>query len=128
VHEDPHLAAEAFRLGAFGWVLKSSTATELVHAVKAALRGRRFLTALVAGGDIDALPAPVSHATQAERLTPREREVLRLLAQGRSMKEAAFELGITPRTIAFHKYRVMKLLGIRTSAELVQYPVRNDLH
>jgi DNA-binding NarL/FixJ family response regulator len=127
VHEDPHLAAEAFQLGAFGWVLKSSTATELVHAVRAALRGQRFLTALIAGGEIDALPAPASPTAQAGQLTPREQEVLRLLARGKSMKEAAFALGITPRTIAFHKYRLMKVLGIRTSAELVQFAVRNNL-
>jgi DNA-binding NarL/FixJ family response regulator len=127
VNEDAQLAAEAFRFGASGWVLKSSTATELVQAVRAALRRRRYLTPLIAGGDIDALPLPASGATSSERLTPREREVLHLLAEGKAMKEVAAVLGITPRTVAFHKYRMMESLGIRSSAELVRFAVRSGL-
>jgi DNA-binding NarL/FixJ family response regulator len=128
VNEDPQLAAEAFRLGASGWVLKSSTATELVQAVRAALRRRRYLTPLIAGGDIDALPQPAAASSRpAEQLTPREREVLKLLAQGKVMKEVAAVLGITTRTVAFHKYRMMESLGIRSSAELVQFAVRSRI-
>ena len=127
VNEDAQLAAEAFRFGASGWVLKSSTATELVQAVRAALRRRRYLTPLIAGGDIDALPLPASGAPSSEHLTPREREVLHLLAEGKAMKEVAAVLGITPRTVAFHKYRMMESLGIRSSAELVRFAVRKGL-
>ncbi|HYN91177.1 MAG TPA: response regulator transcription factor [Thermoleophilaceae bacterium] len=129
MNEDPQpqLAAEAFRLGASGWVLKSSTATELGEAVRAALRGKRYLTTLIARGDIDALPVPVASARPAEQLTPREREVLQLLAEGKAMKEVAAILGITPRTVAFHKYRIMGSLGIRSSAELVRWAVRSRI-
>ena len=127
VNEDPQLAAEAFRLGASGWVLKSSTATELGEAVRAALRGKRYLTTLIARGDIDALPVPVASARPAEQLTPRKREVLQLLAEGKAMKEVAAILGITPRTVAFHKYRIMKGLGIRNSAELGRWAVRSRI-
>lgn len=127
VNEDAQLAAEAFRLGASGWVLKSSTATELVQAVRAALRRRRYLTPLIAGGDIDALPLPAFGRPASEQLTPREREVLHLLAEGKAMKEVAAVLGITPRTVAFHKYRMMETLGIRSSAELVRFAVRSGL-
>ena len=127
VSEDAHLAAEAFRIGASAWVLKASTATELVEAVHAALDGRRYLTPLVAGGDIDALPPPSAVADPVKLLTPREREVVQLLAGGSSMKQAAAALGITARTVAFHKYRAMKSLAIETSAELVGFAVRHKL-
>ena len=125
VNEDPRLAAEAFRLGAFAWVLKSSTATELVHAVREAVQGRRYLTRLVAHGNMNELPPPEDAECSVEQLTPREREVLKLLAEGKLMKEVAGVLGITARTVAFHKYRMMETLGIRSSAELIQFAVRS---
>ncbi|MCG6927309.1 MAG: response regulator transcription factor [Acidobacteria bacterium] len=125
VNEDPRLAAEAFRLGASAWVLKSSTSTELVHAVREAVQGRRYLTPLVAHGNVNELPAPEDTEGSVEQLTPREREVLQLLAEGKLMKEVAGVLGITARTVAFHKYRMMETLGIRSSAELIQFAVRN---
>ena len=124
VNEDPQLAAEAFRLGALGWVLKSSTATELVVAVRSALRGPRYLTSLVCGGDVDALPLTAG-PTAVEQLTPREREVLQLLAEGKAMKEVAAVLGLSPRSVAFHTDRIMESLGIRTNAELVKFAVRS---
>jgi DNA-binding NarL/FixJ family response regulator len=127
VNEDPAVAAEAFRLGARGWVLKTSTGSELAAAVRAAVKGQRYLTPRVEGGDLDALPLPRNADDPAERLTPREREVLQLLAEGKHMKEVAAILGITARTVAFHKYRMMKTLGIHTSAELVQYAVRSGI-
>ena len=127
VNEDAQLAAEAFRLGASGWVLKASTATELVEAVRAALKRRRYLTPLIARGDIDELPQPAAGEASAEQLTPREREVLQLLAEGKAMKEVAAVLGITTRTVAFHKYRMMESLGIRSSAELVRFAVRSRI-
>jgi DNA-binding NarL/FixJ family response regulator len=127
VSQDRHLAAEAFRIGASAWVLKASTANELVDAVHAALEERRYLTPLIDGGNIDALPPPNVVSNPVELLTPREREVVQLLAEGRSMKQAAAALGITARTVAFHKYRAMKSLAIDTSAELVRFAVRHKL-
>lgn len=127
VSQDRHLAAEAFRIGASAFVLKASTATELVDAVRAALDGRRYLTALIDDGNIDALPSPRAVTDPLELLTPREREVVQLLAEGRSMKQAAADMGITARTVAFHKYRAMKTLAIDTNADLVRFAVRHKL-
>ena len=127
VNEDPDLAAEAFRLGASGFLLKSSAATELFAAIRMALDGRRYLTPLLTKGEplgvfLDRHPNP-----QGNKLTVRQREVLQLLAEGRLMKEIANILGITPRTVAFHKYGIMEQLGVKTTAELVQYAVRHGL-
>jgi DNA-binding NarL/FixJ family response regulator len=92
------------------------------------MAGRRHLSRGVAGGDPSALPVPAaSHASPEDALTPREVEVLRLLATGLSMKAAAAALGITARTVAFHKYRMMQALGVRSTAELVRYAVRYRL-
>ena len=127
VNEDPQIAAEAFRIGALGYLLKSSTATELVAAIRAALKGKRFLSSLLAHGDPDELPEPPRSTGLLERLTPRERDVLKLLADGLSMKQVAARLGITSRTVAFHKYRMMESLSVKTSAELVRFAVKNRL-
>lgn len=125
VHEDPALAAEAFRAGANGFVVKSSAASELLQAIRDALAGRRYLTPRIAGGDVRALPAEAAPGSPVERLSPREREVLQLLAEGRSMKEIGARLGITTRTVAFHKYRLMDKLAVRSTAELVQVAARH---
>ena len=130
VNEDPELAAEAFRVGASGFVVKSSAASELSQAIRDALAGRRYLTPRVAGGALRALPppaAPGSPAATLDRLSPREREVLQLVAEGRSMKEIGARLGITTRTVAFHKYRLMDKLAVRSTAELVQVAARHRL-
>ncbi len=127
VNEDPRLAAEAFRLGAMGWVLKTASALELATAVRAAQRAQRYLSPRIASGRISDLPVPGRTAVGVDELTTREREVLTWLARGKDMKETAAELGITPRTVAFHKYRVMDALGIRTSAELVRFAAEHGL-
>jgi DNA-binding NarL/FixJ family response regulator len=127
VNEDPQMAAEAFALGASGYLLKSSTATELQEAIRAVLAGRRYLSQRLAGGDPEALPAAASADRPLEQLTLRERDVLKLLAEGLSMKQIGAELGIAARTVAFHKYRMMETLGVRTSAELVSFAVENRL-
>jgi DNA-binding NarL/FixJ family response regulator len=127
VNEDPQMAAEAFALGASGYLLKSSTATELMEAIRAVLAGRRYLSRRLAGGDPEALPAAACADRPAEQLTLRERDVLKLLAEGLSMKQIGAELGIAARTVAFHKYRMMETLGVRTSAELVSFAVENRL-
>lgn len=127
VNEDPRLAAEAFRLGALGWVLKSASAIELTVAITTALRGQRYLSRRVMGGDIANLPLGPHGAGGIDELTAREREVLTLLARGHSMKDAATMLGITPRTVAFHKYRMQDTLGFRSSAELVRFAAEHGL-
>jgi DNA-binding NarL/FixJ family response regulator len=127
VNEDPQMAAEAFALGASGYLLKCSTATELNDAIRAVLAGRRYLSKRLAGGDPDALPAAAAADRPLEQLTLRERDVLKLLAEGLTMKQIGAELGIATRTVAFHKYRMMESLGLRTSAELVSFAVENRL-
>jgi len=125
--EDERLAATAFCLDIHGWVVKSSTVPDFVMAVRSALAGRRYLTPLVADGDIAALPAVTRLWSPRPQLKPRQREVLRLLAKGMIMKDIAAELGITTRTVAFHKYRMMETLRVRSSAELLQFAAKEEL-
>lgn len=127
VNEDPVAAAEAFRLGASGYVLKKSAASELFQAVSEVHRGHSYITPLIARDTIELLRrAPVS-VDPKDRITSRQRDVLRLLAEGRTMKEVGSLLGITPRTVAHHKYTMMQSLHIETSAELVHFAVRNGI-
>jgi len=96
----------------------------LKQAIHEALRDRSYITPVVAGDAVDSL---IEHRTDRTELTVRQREVLQLLAEGRSMKEAAAILDLTPRTVAFHKYRMMEQLRLKTSAELVQFAVREGI-
>jgi len=124
MNPDPVMAGEALRLGACGYVLKTSAASELKQAIHEALKGRSYITPLIAR---DAVGALIEQRTTGAELTMRQREVLQLLAEGRSMKEVAAILNVAPRTIAFHKYRMMEQLGVRTSAGLVQFAVKQGL-
>ena len=124
MNPDPDLAGEALRLGASGYVLKSSAFQELKQAIHEALRGRSYITPLIAG---DAVGSLIEHQTNRHELTMRQREVLQLLAEGRSMKEVGAILDVTPRTVAFHKYRMMEQLRLKTSAELVQFAVKQGV-
>jgi len=124
MNPDPDLAGEALRLGASGYVLKSSAFQELKQAIHEALRGRSYITPLIAG---DAVGSLIGHQTSRHELTLRQREVLQLLAEGRSMKEVGAILDVTPRTVAFHKYRMMEQLRVKTSAELVQFAVKQGV-
>jgi DNA-binding NarL/FixJ family response regulator len=123
--EDDGLASEAFALGASGYLLKSSSAPEFLAGLRAAAQGRRALSARLAGGRPEALPALA--AAHRGRLSPRAHEVVRLLAEGHSMKQAAAALGIATRTVAFHKYGAMQTLAIRSSAELVRFAVDSGM-
>jgi DNA-binding NarL/FixJ family response regulator len=123
MNPEPHLAAEAVRLGASGYLLKSSAATELKQAIREALRGRSYLTPLITGEVVGSL----LQAREAPELTIRQREVLQLLAEGRSMKEVGDILNVAPRTVAFHKYRMMEQLRLKTTAELIQFAVRQGV-
>ena len=126
MNEDADLASEAFRIGASGYLLKRSAASELTTAIREVVLGRSYITPLIANALIGTLLHPEAHAP-ARDLTPRQREVLQLLAEGHSMKEIAGVLSISPRTVAFHKYEMMVQLKVATTAELVQYAVRHNI-
>ncbi len=120
---DPDLATEAIRAGASAYLVKSSAAAELVKAIHEALKGRVYVTPAIARGMEDAFIRNPEGKHASKELTPRQREVLQLLAEGRPMKEAAYILSVSTRTIAFHKYRMMEQLGLKSSAELIQFAV-----
>jgi DNA-binding NarL/FixJ family response regulator len=127
VSEDPDLAAEAFRAGASGYLLKNSAASELLKSIQEVSLGRSYVTSLVTQGLVTSLLRDPGHAPEMAHLSDRQREVLQLLAEGRTMKEVARILKITPRTVAFHKYSIMGDLGIKSSAGLVQYAVKHGI-
>lgn len=127
VNEDPDLAAEAIRLGASGYLLKSSATSELFTAIEHALAGKTYITPLVTRGVPLAVFLRDAAKPSAEKLTARQREVLQLLAEGRAMKEIADLLQITARTVAFHKYTIMEQLGLKTNTEMVQYAIDHGL-
>jgi DNA-binding NarL/FixJ family response regulator len=128
MHRDTHLAAEAFRAGVSGYLLKVSPVEELVKAIREVAQGRSYVTTLLAKDLINLLIA--AGAAQREggsALTPRQREVLQLIAEGRTMKEVAGILEISPRTAESHKYDIMQALSVRTTAELIQCAIRMGL-
>ena len=127
MNDDPDLAAEAFRAGATAYLLKRSPASELLTAIRQAMKSRKYVTPLITEGMLGALMNPMRGETPRHELTSRQREVLQLLAEGKSMKEVASVLNVTARTIAFHKYRMMEQLNIKTNAELIQYAIRHHL-
>jgi DNA-binding NarL/FixJ family response regulator len=127
MNEDPDLAAEAFRAGASGYLLKRSAASELLTAIREMMKHRSYVTPLVTEGLVGSMMHKREAAEIAEDLTPRQRQVIQLIAEGRSMKEVAGILNITARTVAFHKYRIMAQLKIKTTAELIQYAIRNHI-
>jgi DNA-binding NarL/FixJ family response regulator len=127
MNQDQDMAAEAFRLGANGYLLKNSAASELVDAIRQVVRGGSYVTPLMTEDVVGSLANHFKNLKSANYLTLRQKEVLQLLAEGRSMKEAAFILNVSPRTVAFHKYTMMDHLHIKTSAELVQYAMNRQL-
>jgi DNA-binding NarL/FixJ family response regulator len=127
MNTDPALAAEAFRRGASGYVLKTCAASELMVAVREVLNGRSYLTPAIARETVDILSRQDKASDEGHRLTERQREVLQLLTEGKSMKEVAYTLNITANTVAFHKYQIMEILNANSDAELVQYAIRNHI-
>ena len=125
MHPDVSYATEALEAGASGYVLKHSAPDELVNAVREALAGRTYVTPRVAGAVLEALRKGESGSDI--RLTSRQTEVLQLVAEGKSAKEIAAILDLSPRTVESHKYAIMDQLGVKTSAELVQYAVKKGL-
>ena len=126
MNEDPDVAAEAFRRGAAAYVLKSSAPSELLEALQLVVDQQIYVTPRVAGGIINSLTNSVSNSG-ASQLSRRQRDVLRLLANGKSMKEAAAELNLAVATVSFHKYRMMNQLNIKTTAELIRFAVAQHI-
>lgn len=125
MHRETQLAADAFRAGALGYLLKTSPGEELIAAIQQARQGRAFVTSLLAKDLITLLiESGSAPAAAAAALTPRQREVLQLIAEGRTLKEVAGILHISPRTAESHKYEMMQNLGVKTTAELIHYAIR----
>jgi DNA-binding NarL/FixJ family response regulator len=124
MHPDVAYAASAFDAGALGYVLKHSAPSELITAIQSALKGKKYVTPLISR-DLTKFYKDGSYEKREEQaqLTPRQREVLQMLAEGRSARDIAVALQISPRTVEFHKYRMMEDLGMKTVAELIRYAV-----
>jgi len=127
MNEDPDLAAEAFRAGASAYLLKRSAASELLTAIQQVTQHRSYVTPLVTQGMVGSLMHGGKEGKDRHELTPRQREVVQLLAEGRSMKQVAAILNIAPRTVAFHKYRLMEQINVTTNAELIQYAMKHHI-
>jgi DNA-binding NarL/FixJ family response regulator len=126
MNTDAEVAAEAFERGASGYLLKTCAASEMVVAVREALGGKSYMSRSLSRDAVDCLRWQHKKLVkEEERLTARQREVLQLLAEGRVMKEVAHILNMKMRTVAYHKYRMMEVLGARSNADLVTYAVRN---
>jgi DNA-binding NarL/FixJ family response regulator len=128
MHADLPLVEEAFRVGASGFVLKMCDLSEFVEAIKSVAKGATYITPLLAGDLISViLTAAAKGPAQDTPLTARQREVLQLLAEGKTMKEAAALMGISTRTAESHKYEIMRQLGVQDTAALVKYAIRIKL-
>jgi len=123
MHADAQLAAEALRAGASGFVVKHAAGKELIAAIHTALQGGRYLSPNLAP---DVL-ATLADGGRSGALTPRQREVIALIAEGRTMKEVAAALGLSPRTVETHKYQVMQALGLQTTTDIVRYAIEHGL-
>lgn len=128
MHRDVTFARRALEAGASGFVLKHSASVELIAALHAALEGKTYLTPQLAGEVLEAMKQGPEQATDpVSALTPRQREVLQLLAEGRSAKQIAASLSISTRTVEFHKYQLMETLGLQTNADLVHFAIKHGL-
>jgi DNA-binding NarL/FixJ family response regulator len=127
MQEDPEVAAEAFRAGAAGYLLKRSAGSELTLALREVMNQRYYVTPLLTKDLVGTLMQDRRDRKPLYQLTSRQREVLQLLAAGRSMKEAAAILHVSARTVAFHKYRMMEHLHVDSTAALIQFAVREGL-
>jgi DNA-binding NarL/FixJ family response regulator len=124
VHADVGLASEALRAGAAGFVLKDAAGQDLIVAIREVLRGRTYITPRLAPDVLAALARPEA---PADRLTTRQRDVLRMIAAGRTMKEIGAALGLSTRTVEGHKYQMMQALGVQTTAELIRHALAHGL-
>lgn len=124
MHSEPTLVAEALKAGASGYVLKSSAVEELERAIREVLLGRTYVTSLIAKDVFSVLMESGGSANAEPQLTTRQREVLQLIGEGRTMKEIANTLNISPRTAESHKYDMMQTLGCKTTADLIRHAVK----
>lgn len=128
MHADVSYAAKALEAGGSGFVLKTSAADELLTAIREAMKGRKYVTPALSTQVLEALGKRGSRpAESVETLTVRQREVLQLVAEGKTVKEIAGILHVSPRTVEFHKYRIMEQLGLRSTGELTQYAIRHGI-
>ena len=127
MNPDPDVASEALRIGASGYLLKNSAAEELLRAVHSAIRGISYVTPQVEQALEQSFIRDPESLKRPKHLSGRQREVLQMLAEGRSMKEIAYILRVSIRTVRFHKYRVMEELGITTNSDLVRYAIKHAL-
>jgi DNA-binding NarL/FixJ family response regulator len=128
MNRDPALAAEAIRRGASGYLLKTCAASELIVAIREVLKGMLYLSLAIAKERIDfLLRQDKEFVDDGQRLTERQREVLQLLTEGKSMKQVAHTLNGSKETVAFHKYRIREILNAKNDAELMQYAVRSHI-
>ena len=126
MNEDPDIAREALRHWASAYLVKKSAGTELIRAVREVLKGKSYVTPRLAQRLMDEFVRD-PRLGRTKELTPRQREVLHLLAEGRTMKETADLLHLTPRTVAFHKYRIMDEFGLKTNSDLVRFAIRQHI-
>lgn len=127
VNADPDFAKQAFRNGASAYLLKNCGAAELYTAIRAVLQGKSYVTPLVAQEREESLLQALPYQEGVRRLTSRQREVLQLLAEGHLMKQVATIMRITPRTVAFHKYRIMDQFKLKTNADVMQFAMKQGL-
>jgi DNA-binding NarL/FixJ family response regulator len=127
MNPDPELAAEAFKRGAAGYLLKSCAALEVLTALRSVLQGGVFISPIIMKEAIASISAESATTPGTELLTERQREVLQLLAEGRPMKQVADILNLTTRTVAFHKYRIMEALNLGRDAGIVRYALKNHI-
>jgi DNA-binding NarL/FixJ family response regulator len=128
MHQNAAYARRALQAGALGFVLKHSAPAELVMAIRAALKGKTFISPALAGEVLQSAPKGQTGSLElSESITPRQREILQLLAEGQSAKEIAEALAISARTVEFHKYQIMEAHGLHSSAELVHFAIKHGI-
>jgi DNA-binding NarL/FixJ family response regulator len=127
MNPDPDVAIEALRIGASGYLLKTSQGEELLKAMHQAMRGMSYVTPQVRQAMEDSFVRNPTPSLRTAQLTSRQLEILQMLAEGKSMKEIAYVLDISFRTVRFHKYRVMEELKVTTNAEIVQYAIKHAI-
>jgi DNA-binding NarL/FixJ family response regulator len=127
MYSDPSFVRESFRVGAAGYVVKQSAASGLVNTIRGVLKGRRFLVCPRTVNRSMGPSARLITEGKYDSLTARQREVLRLVAEGLSLKQVAGALHVSPKTAEFHKYNLMRRLGLRTTAELIRYALEHDI-
>lgn len=128
MHASPTYAAEAFQAGASGYLLKRSAASELTQAIQSVLHGQHYLTPLITKEVLESVISTEKRGKpNSKALTARQREVLQLVAEGRSTKEIATLLSVSVKTVEFHKFRIMQQLDIHTTANLTKYAITHGI-